>query len=525
MLTALTALAWGAPARADVVLPNGQTVPTASGGGEVQVSTLLANRGEAIDWIADAHATPDTFSPLCGFTASLLLHEAGSNFGVGWYNVVPGATVAPGVLEIYQVVAPGAAVGSVVTGASIRADPNYAGGLIGFALLRSIPNPPHYSEAKWNTVCNAGACAATPGPWIMSVTYQSTLMPNSYYLAFEDGNTSSSGWNNDGDYNDYVFLFTGLECAGGGEPCTVDGAQGVCAPGLTECDSTGAVVCKQLTQPATEACDGVDNDCNGDVDDGDGLCDQGEQCVRGSCVPFCGEEFPCLGGDVCENQVCVHPDCVGKVCDAGQACRAGACVAPCDGVVCPGRQVCQVGVCVDPCEGAVCPEGRVCDGGVCVLSCDCAGCGAGEACQVATGLCVEPGCESVSCGPSEQCVAGACVSACEGAVCPEGQACSEGRCEAVAGDDDAGVSTTGGSGGLGGSGGEGGSIGADAAIAGAGGTGGSGARRRGATDGGCGCSVPGADAQGAGGPWSWAGLALALWVARVKRRRGTGGSR
>ena len=38
------------------------------------------------------------------------------------------------------------------------------------------------------------------------------------YVAFEDGDTSSSAWNNDGDYNDFVFLFTGITCAGAGEP-------------------------------------------------------------------------------------------------------------------------------------------------------------------------------------------------------------------------------------------------------------------------------------------------------------------
>jgi MYXO-CTERM domain-containing protein len=517
--TALAAVAaLCATAQAEVVLPSGQTVPIASGGGEVQVSALLAGRGEALDWIVDAHATPDTFSPLCGFSASLLLHEAGSNYGVGWYNVVPNASAAPPVLEIYQVVAPGAAVGSVVTGASIRSDPNYLGGLIGFALLRTFPSPPHYSESKWNTLCNAGPCAPTPGPWIMSVTYQSTQLPNSYYLAFEDGNVSSSGWTNDGDYNDYVFLFTGLACAGAGEPCAVTGAQGVCAAGLTECDSTGAVVCKQLTQPAAEACDGVDNDCNGSSDDGDGLCEPGEQCVRGNCVPFCGDEFPCLAGDVCENQVCVHPACVGKTCDAGQACRAGLCVAPCDGVVCPGSQVCQVGVCVEPCGGVVCPEGRVCDGGVCVLDCDCAGCEPGEACQLATGLCVTAGCELLSCSAEQKCAAGACVDACDGAVCPAGQACSAGRCEAAeSSDDDAGVGA-GASGGVGGAGGAGGGAGMAPVPGMAGAGGGVGTRRDGVAEG-CSCSAPGGTSRAVGGAWLTVAALLGALGARRRRRR------
>ena len=67
-----------APARAQVTLPNGLVVPRDSGS-EVQIYALFASRGEPIDWIADASPLPDTFSPLCDFTAQLVLHEAGSS--------------------------------------------------------------------------------------------------------------------------------------------------------------------------------------------------------------------------------------------------------------------------------------------------------------------------------------------------------------------------------------------------------------------------------------------------------------
>src|SRR4051812_13728738 len=75
-------------AHAETTLPDGTTIPRNSGT-EVQLFTLFADRGEAIDWITDGFPTPNTFSPLCSFKATFLLHQASSNLGVGWYNVIP----------------------------------------------------------------------------------------------------------------------------------------------------------------------------------------------------------------------------------------------------------------------------------------------------------------------------------------------------------------------------------------------------------------------------------------------------
>lgn len=474
-------------------MPTGTPAPKQAPQSEINLDAFFAAQGEAIDWIADAHDVPDRFSPLCDFTAAFMLKESGStDIGVGFYNVVPGATVAPTPAEIFEIIPAGTPVGTVITGQSIRGNVNFAGGEIGFALIRpALGDVPHYSETKWNTVCTGGACAATPGPWILAVKYQSVSMANTFYLAFEDGDAGAWTWSNDGDYNDYVFRFTGLACAGAGETCDVQNALGVCKSGLTECDDTGVLVCKQLVSASAEACDGVDNDCNGDIDEGDAVCSAGERCVRGTCVPLCGDEFPCFGEDVCEEGLCVNPECVGKTCDEGQACIDGSCQAPCDGVVCPGDQVCRVGRCVDACAGVSCSDTKVCSGGVCVLPCSCTGCAAGLACA-GDGRCVEQGCETQSCGVGDVCRAAECVPACTGAVCPRGTECSDGECVTPS-DDDAGVPTTGGSG----QGGVGASAagtygeGAIGSAAGAGGTGGRDRRNNGDDAGGCGCSVPG----------------------------------
>lgn len=514
--------------RADVTLPNALVVPRDSANGEVQLYTFFTNQGEAIDWQKDAHDVPDTFSPLCEFTATLLLHEAGADLGVGWYNVVPGAVTPPTEAEIYQVVAPGAPIGSTVSGTSIRADPNYKGGLIGFALKKPGAPPPHYTESKWNTQCTSGACAATPGPWILAVKYLSTKTPNSYYIAFEDGSTSATGWSNDGDYNDDVFLFTGIQCGGAGEPCTVDGQKGACADGLTECDAAGALVCKQLVQPMDERCDAADNDCDDKFDEGDELCKVGLVCVRGSCVPKCGTEFPCFGDDTCEMGKCVNPRCVGVTCDEGKACRAGECLAPCDGIVCPSPKICRVGACVDPCEGVTCAADLVCDGGVCVQNCSCQGCSMGRACDAKSGKCVDPGCEMMSCPDGEACIAGACADPCDGAKCPSGQVCQAGDC-VDAPDGNGGKVTTGGSGGsagggttnVGGASGASGAAGTagDGGTGGATGTGGSGGAHRrsagGGDSGGCVVHARGEHARSVA--WLW--LPALLWLRRYRARR------
>jgi hypothetical protein len=110
---------------------------------------------------------------------------------------------------------------------------------------------------------------------------------NAFYLAFEDGPVGPNpvDFNNDGDYNDYVYFFSGLTCAGGGEPCDT-GLPGVCGPGVTQCTSSG-IMCQGLV-PAepSETCDGLDNDCNGTADEGD-ICPSGFVCEKGTCVQAC----------------------------------------------------------------------------------------------------------------------------------------------------------------------------------------------------------------------------------------------
>jgi hypothetical protein len=267
LVTALLVASFSSLASATVTEPNGLVVPLDSQNGEEQLYTLFSARGESLNYQTDGHDTPNTFSPMCDFSAEFVLKQSGSNLGVGWYNVVPNASQAPTTADIHVIVPAGSPVGTVITAADIRKDPAYAGGSIGFAL---VGDQTHYTESKWNPVCSG---CTTPGPWIMAVIYASTVKANAYYVAFEDGAVSDTSFNNDGDYNDYVYFFQGLSCSGGGSACKT-GLPGVCSPGLTNCDGT---TCRQSVQASKEVCDGQDNDCDGTTDNGD-ICDKGFVC-------------------------------------------------------------------------------------------------------------------------------------------------------------------------------------------------------------------------------------------------------
>ena len=55
-------------------------------------------------------------------------------------------------------------------------------------------------------------------------------------------------------------------------------------PDVTDCASVDATI----HAAANEICDGVDNDCDGDVDEGGALCSDGESCIAGVCQVSCG---------------------------------------------------------------------------------------------------------------------------------------------------------------------------------------------------------------------------------------------
>lgn len=572
---AVLATALGGEATATVTQLDGTTLPQPTPAAEISVVTsrgflatddtlagLFAIRGEKLDPSKDAHQTPGTFSPQCGFTGKIVLHGGGCKNALGWYNVTPGSTTPPPAAQIYPLVpadltqAPPNGISCKDTdfcpmaepntnagqagqhtwvdytwnASSIATDPRYKGGQVGFALMPGTEcSHTKYSQAELNEVSTKYANM----PWVTTLIYQSTVDPSSYYVAFEDKPMGPTDWKQygcDGDFNDFVFYVTGLDCQGGGVDCDTM-LPGVCAGGTTQCSSGGQTIkCVPNIEKSAEKCNGLDDDCDGVVDNPDapGLCGPGTVCSQGTCIGICNDsEFPCAPPTVCDktDQLCKDPLCIGVVCKAEQTCYQGTCIGGCEGVVCPVGQVCRIGKCVDPCAGITCPATQVCDNGACVPPCSCRPCAAGQTCTT-KGTCVDTGCDKVSCAAPQVCVAGKCQDGCAGVKCPTGQMCTNGACITpdsgpIVPHPDAGVST-GGTIGTGGSNGAGGKTATGGAPGQAGTSGGFGG---GSATGGASGAHPGGiqtcSCDQGGGPRA-GGLALllaGLVVARARRRR------
>lgn len=463
ILTA-AAVVLAAPAAHALTQPDGAPIPSNG-----NLRGYLDGEGESIDPARAAAITPETFDPNCQLTFKVIARGGGQKNSFGWYNVT-GSKPAPA--DLHEFLGCNDGVGTVKT-LDIKNHPDYAGGRIGFFMASTQgrtdrncvsftatgPDPAtlgylYYSERQYNDD-NTG-----PESYIHLVTMDSGVYPQAFYFGWED--LFGGG---DNDFEDLLTRVEGITCAGGGGDCDT-GVPGICAAGTMQCHN-GALTCMPQLEAGAEICNGLDDDCDGVVDEGDTLCGANKVCDRGQCVDGCFEgEFSCPIGLVCNDRdFCVTPSCADVECPPGEVCQEdGTCKAPCDGVTCPMGQVCRVGACADPCDGVACDDGQVCDAGVCKGDCDCTPCPDGETCMP-DGSCLETACRDVQCAAGELCVAGTCLDTCEGAVCPTGQICSAGACVPGGGSGGSGGSGSGGTGGTG-AGGSGGS--------GAGGTGGSG---------------------------------------------------
>jgi len=223
-------------------------------------------------------------------------------------------------------------------------------------------------------------------------------------------------------------------------PCTAsyqcNGMAGTGPNGLT---------CTQGVGPKPELCNGIDDDCNGVVDDN--LMDMrvgvvgGTPCtplmpLPGTGFPASGPAPPCNPGvTVCKAGMVV---CQGEVGPQPNVCNGIA--TDCTGKSntngsCPTGFMCYQGNCVNICAGGEfpCPGGFRCDAnqnpptGLCVPDkCAMAHCQAGFNCQIdsmGNATCVDP-CSLVSCPTGYQCKLGACLDCTDPQVgCPTGQRC------------------------------------------------------------------------------------------------------
>lgn len=213
------------------------------------------------------------------------------------------------------------------------------------------------------------------------------------------------------------------QCVGAGEMCDT-GRLGVCSAGARSCELDGPT-CVALQEARAERCDGLDNDCDGQVDESHDCSEGG--CVAGSCAPFCSEGL-CPSGLVCEGRYCVRRACVDIECAEGSFCRDGSCVDSCEGVYCPLGQSCLDGRCQDLCERIRCDSTcEVCQNGSCIPRCVAGDCEPGYDCIA--GRCEPSACRDVSCASGLHCVSGVCEPACERVRCPRGYTCWNGQCD------------------------------------------------------------------------------------------------
>jgi hypothetical protein len=171
------------------------------------------------------------------------------------------------------------------------------------------------------------------------------------------------------------------DIANRGMACNVASNAGLCRTGVLQCQGSRAELSCITPQPAAESCNGLDDNCDGRMDEGFDLtsdkmhcgscgtsCNAGETCCAGHCTNLatdnancgaCGAEHACMAGSTCCSGMCAgtmsdnnHCGSCTTSCAAGESCCAGSCVnTKTDAKHCGSCDACTTGAQPGCCEG------------------------------------------------------------------------------------------------------------------------------------------------------------------------------
>ncbi|MCO4762606.1 MAG: hypothetical protein KC502_13930 [Myxococcales bacterium] len=227
---------------------------------------------------------------------------------------------------------------------------------------------------------------------------------------------------------------------------TLDKGDKVTCPGMRYCTDSGLTACT-ATKPTAEVCDGLDNNCDGQLDED--TCKDAPECQKGTCHPAAGCTYAPAEGTCDDNNMCTNKDkcwngaCTGdKVsCDDDNSCTKDTCdpKAGCkhealDKQACDDGKPCTIG---DVCDKTKCIGGKdkakvaTAQGG-CMDSNDCTQ----DLCQTKTGACINSVTEGAKCEDGDLCTegdvcdkSGNCEKGSKAKKCTDGKDCTDDSCD------------------------------------------------------------------------------------------------